>query len=193
MGNFKERNNWINKMFEHITSFQKKQDLFDGQFSNSVLTHFPCLKSRKEEGVVINCEKYGTMIKTLCAVFGDRFSNFRNLEVDFNIFSDPFNTVVDQSPDHLEAIDLQSDNDMKKESVAKTILWAFIKIKFERSIRTFPNMPWRSFHFLEAPVVANKFFQRWNIAKESTEVNCQTNIWTSSCLQFYVSKCSKTL
>ena len=54
--------------------------------------------------------------------FGDRFSNFRNLEVDSNIFSDPFNTVVDQSPDHLEAIDLQSDNDMKKESVAKTIL-----------------------------------------------------------------------
>ena len=103
-------------MFEHITSFQKKQDLFDGQFSNSVLTHFPCLKSRKEEGVVINCEKYGTMIKTLCAVFGDRFSNFRNLEVDFNIFSDPFNTVVDQSPDHLqlELIDLQSDNDMKR-------------------------------------------------------------------------------
>jgi len=56
--------------------------------------------------------------------FGDRFSNFRNLEVDSNIFSDPFNTVVDRSPDHLqlELIDLQSDNGMKKESVAKTIL-----------------------------------------------------------------------
>jgi len=110
MGNFKERNNW------HITYFQKKLDLFNGQFSNSMLTHFPCLKLRKEEGLVTNYEKYGTMIKKLCAVFGDHFSDFRNLERDFNIFSDPFNTVVDQSPDHLqlELIDLQSDNDMKR-------------------------------------------------------------------------------
>jgi len=70
-------------MFEHITSFQKKLDLFDGQFSNSVLTHFPCLKSRKAEEAVINCEKYGTMIKKLCAVFGYCFSDFRNLGSGF--------------------------------------------------------------------------------------------------------------
>jgi len=45
-------------MFEHIESFQMKLDLFDGQFSNSVLTYFPCLKLRKEEGLVINYEKH---------------------------------------------------------------------------------------------------------------------------------------
>jgi len=75
-GQLQGKKQLANKMFEHIAFFQKKLDLFDGQFSNSALTHFPCLKSRKEEGVVINCEKYGTMIKKLCAVFGDRFSDF---------------------------------------------------------------------------------------------------------------------
>jgi len=41
---------------------------------------------------------------------------FETLEVDFNIFSDSFSTVVDQSPVHLqlELIDMQSDNDMKR-------------------------------------------------------------------------------
>ena len=48
--------------------------------------------------------------------FDARFLDFRQLESDFNIFSNPFNTAVDQSPDRLqlELIDLQSDNDMKR-------------------------------------------------------------------------------
>jgi len=55
-GQLQGKKQLANKMYEHITSFQKKLNLFDGQFSNSVLTHFSCLKSRKEEGVDINCE-----------------------------------------------------------------------------------------------------------------------------------------
>jgi len=78
-------------MFEHITSFQKKLDLFNGQFSNFV-----------------NRIWYNDKKITAC---GDRFLDFRKLEMDFNIFCDPFNTVVNQSPDHLqpEPIDLQSE------------------------------------------------------------------------------------
>ena len=103
-------------MFENITSFQRKLVLVKGQFSNSVLTHFPCLKMHQDEGQDINYQKYGTMIEKLPAVFDARFLDFRQLESDFNIFSNPFNTAVDQSPDRLqlELIDLQSDNDMKR-------------------------------------------------------------------------------
>ena len=64
----------------------------------------------------INYQKYGTMIEKLSAVFNARFLDFRQLESDFNIFSNSFNTAVDQSPDRLqlELIDLKSDNDMKR-------------------------------------------------------------------------------
>ena len=103
-------------MFEHITTFQRKLVLFKDQFSNSVLTHFPCLKMQHDEGQDINYQKYGTMIEKLSAVFVARFLNFRQLESDFDIFSNPFKTAVNQSPDQLqlELIDLQSDNDMKR-------------------------------------------------------------------------------
>ena len=57
------------------------------------------------------------MIEKLSAVFDARFLDFQQLESDFNIFSNPFNTAVDQSPDRLqlELIDLQSGNDMKRD------------------------------------------------------------------------------
>ena len=46
-GQLQGRNQLANKMFEHIPSFQRKLVLFKGQFSNSVLTHFPCLKCNR--------------------------------------------------------------------------------------------------------------------------------------------------
>ena len=41
--------------------------------------------------------------------------DFRKLESNFNIFSNPFQSTPDQSPDEfqLEQIDLQSSNEMK--------------------------------------------------------------------------------
>ena len=100
-GQLQGRNQLTNKMFEHITSFQRKLVLFKDQFSNSVFTHFPCLKMQDDEGQDINYQKYGTMIEKLSAVFDARFLDFRQLQSDFNIFSNPFNTAVDQSPDRL--------------------------------------------------------------------------------------------
>ena len=115
-GQLQGRNQLANKMFEHITSFQRKLVLFKDQFSNSMLTYFPCLKMQHDEGQDFNYQKYGTMIEKFSAVFVARFLNFRQLESDFDIFSNPFNTAVNQSPDQLqlELIDLQSDNDMKR-------------------------------------------------------------------------------
>ena len=80
------------KMFEHITSFQRKLVLFKDRFNNSMLTHFPCLKMQHDEGQDINYQKYSTMIEKLSAVFDAHFLDFRQLEL----------------------IDLQSDNDMKR-------------------------------------------------------------------------------
>ena len=110
------RNQLANVMFEHITSFQKKLELFKGQLGISVLTHFPCLKSQHHEGKEINYLKYSTMIEKLAAAFDDRFQDFRTLECDFGIFSNPFQAVANQCRDQfqLELIDLQCSSDLKR-------------------------------------------------------------------------------
>ena len=53
-----ERNQLANKIFHHIISFQKKLDLFKGQLSKFMLTHFPCLKIQNDERRNINYQKY---------------------------------------------------------------------------------------------------------------------------------------
>ena len=93
------RNQLANAMFEHITSFQKKLKLFKRQLNIPVLAHFPCLKSQREEGRDINYLKYSTMTDKLAAAFDDRFQDFRTLECDFGIFSNPFQAVADQCRD----------------------------------------------------------------------------------------------
>ena len=183
-------------MFEHITSFQKKLDLFDGRFSNSVLTHFPCLKSRKEEGLVINYERYSTMIKKWCAVFGDRFSDFQNLEIYFNIFRDPFNAVVDQSLDQLqlELIDLQSDNDMKR-VFGKNNLVSFYKNYVRGKHLNLAEHALKIISLFVSTYCCEQFFSKMKHCKEKHRGQVRPTFdWsTSSCLQFYKSNCSETL
>ena len=85
------RNQLANKMFEHIISFQKKLNLFKGQLSKFMLTHFPCLKIQNDEGQNIYYQKYQLMIDKLSVAFDACFLDFRKLESNFNIFSTHFN------------------------------------------------------------------------------------------------------
>ena len=94
----KGRKQPANKMLEHIISFQKKMDCFKGQLSKFLFTHFPCLKIQNDEGRNKNYQKYQLMIDKLSIAFDARFWDFRKLESNFNIFSDPFQSASDQSP-----------------------------------------------------------------------------------------------
>ena len=80
-----------------------------------LLTYFSCFKIQTDEGRNINYQKYQLMIDKLSVAFDARFLDFRKLESNFNIFSNPFQSAPDQSPDkfQLELIDLQSTNDIK--------------------------------------------------------------------------------
>ena len=57
------------------------------------------------------------MSDKLSVAFDARILDFRKLESNFNIFSNPFQSTPGQSPDEfqLELIDLQSSNDLKSE------------------------------------------------------------------------------
>ena len=109
------RNQLENKIFEHMISFQKKLDLFEGQLSKFMLTHFPCLKIQNNEGRNINYQKYQLIIDKFSVAFDACLLDFRKLETNFKILSNPFQSAPDQSPNEfqLELIDLQSSNDIK--------------------------------------------------------------------------------
>jgi len=122
---------------------------------------------------------------------------FETLEVDFNIFSDPFSTVVDESPDHLqlELIDMQSDNDMKR-VFGENDLVSFYK-NYVRGKH--PNLAEHAFKIIslfgstyccEQFLFKDETLQR----KAQRSVVRPTLDWSaSSCSQFCESKCSETL
>ena len=80
-----------------------------------MLTYFPCLNIQNDKGQNMNYQKYQLMIDKLSVTFNTCFLDFRKLESNFNIFSNPFQLAPDQSPDEfqLELIDLRSGNDIK--------------------------------------------------------------------------------
>jgi len=89
------------------------------------------------------------------------------------IFCDPFNTVVDQSPDRVqfELTDLQSDM-IWQEPLAKTILWAFYK----RYVRgKHPNLAEHALKIISLFGSTSIFFKDETLQRKTQ--NCQTNIW----------------
>ena len=106
----------VNKMIEHVSSFQAKLQLFRSQLSKASLTHFPCLESRKVLIQFINCEKCVGMVEKLTLAFETRFEDFRKHNADFQIFAQPFDLVVKNIPPsfQLEIIELQANVDLKR-------------------------------------------------------------------------------
>ena len=146
----------INKMFEHICSFEKKLKLFQSQLSKAALSHFPSLADRKQDMPDLDCSKYAESITKLCAEFGSRFIDFRNHEMEFNLFSQPFDVTPDDIPDcyQMEVIDLQCDMDLKRAYDSNDVI-TFYKIIYVESIQFWRNMP--KSHFLGALIRVSSF------------------------------------
>ena len=79
--NLQEKNQLVNKMFEHICDFEKNLELFQVQLKIATLTHFACLATRKLEFLDLDCSKYGARTEKLRNKFANRFSNFRQNEI----------------------------------------------------------------------------------------------------------------
>ena len=80
--NIQAKNQLVNKMFEHICDFEKRLELFQVQLSRATLSHFRCLATRKLEFLDLDCTKYGTRVEKLRNEFANRFSDFRQNEIN---------------------------------------------------------------------------------------------------------------
>ena len=116
MGNFKKRSNWQTKSLSTLHP-SKRNWIFLTVSSVTPYLHTSHAWNRERRKKLLSIMKNMAQWLKNCVLFVVIVSGiFETLEVDFNIFSDSFSTVVDQSPVHLqlELIDMQSDNDMKR-------------------------------------------------------------------------------
>ena len=76
-------------MFDRITSFTKKLELFIAQLKAGEIVHFRSLSERVQNSSV-NYEKYAKLCEDLLEEFTIRFSDFKKIEIELKLFSDPF-------------------------------------------------------------------------------------------------------
>ena len=101
-------------MFERITSFTKKLELFIAQLKAGKILHFRSL-SERENIFFVNYEKYAKLCEDLLGDITIRFSDFRKIEIELKLFNDPFSFEYDKAPvkyEH-EMIELQSRKGLK--------------------------------------------------------------------------------
>ena len=71
-------------MFERITSFTKKLELFIAQLKAGKIVHFRSL-SEREKKCSVNYEKYTKLCEDLLGEFTIRFSDFKKIEIELKI------------------------------------------------------------------------------------------------------------
>ncbi|XP_014780231.1 EPM2A-interacting protein 1-like [Octopus bimaculoides] len=100
-------------MFERITSFPKKLELYIIHLKGGEIVHFQNLSERQEE-VPVNFEKYTKLCEALLDA-RTRFSNSRNIETELKLLSDPFSFIYVEAPAkyQLELIEDQSRESLK--------------------------------------------------------------------------------
>ena len=153
----------VNKMFEHICSFEKKLKLFLSQLCRGTLTHFPSLAVRKEDIPDLDCSKYAESISKLCSEFGKRFTDFRNYEMEFKLFSQPFYVTPDNIPDcyQMEVIDLQSDMDLKRAYASNDVVTFYKKYVCGKH----PNLEKHMISLFGSTYSCEQFFSRMKFTK----------------------------
>ena len=82
----------MNKMFEHISAFEKKSELFQVQLNKVTLMHFTCVATSKMEFPNLDMELM------LHDEFAKRVTNFRQNEIKLKLFAQPFDLVVEDCP-----------------------------------------------------------------------------------------------
>ncbi|XP_063788777.1 general transcription factor II-I repeat domain-containing protein 2-like [Pseudophryne corroboree] len=106
----------ITSMYDAITAFQEKLRLWKSQLEKDCLAHFPiCQSISNSFPGTFSCARLGTKVNRLIDEFNQRFSDFKEQNLTFTSFANPFNIDVDSAPHHLqmELIELQSSSSLK--------------------------------------------------------------------------------
>ena len=89
----------VNKLFEHICTFEKKLELFQVQLGRATLTNFTYLAARRMEFPDLDSTNYVESAQKLHDDFTSRFPEFRHDEMKVNLLTHPFDLAVEDSPD----------------------------------------------------------------------------------------------
>ena len=87
------KNKLVFDMFNCITAFERKLQLWEVQFQNGNCSHFPNLQKQEIE---IKPDNFASAIQDLRQEFSSRFVDFRHYANAFKLFGTPFQTNVEE-------------------------------------------------------------------------------------------------
>nr|XP_029138732.1 immunoglobulin epsilon heavy chain-like [Labrus bergylta] len=105
----------ITAAYESVKAFCTKLRLWKTQLSAKNLSHFPAFRSLVEQGTAFSGDEYTSAIDNLLQEFDQRFADFKEHRVTFQVFADPFSADVESVPSvlQMELVDLQCNSELK--------------------------------------------------------------------------------
>ncbi|XP_063989608.1 general transcription factor II-I repeat domain-containing protein 2-like [Diachasmimorpha longicaudata] len=105
----------INDMYDLISAFQMKLELWEQQLRTKNFTHFPTL-SEQPDITSETAAEYASLTSDLKNEFESRFQDFKKYRLFFSAFATPFSTDVSSLPAHLqmECCEMQCDSQLKE-------------------------------------------------------------------------------
>ncbi|XP_063820200.1 general transcription factor II-I repeat domain-containing protein 2-like [Pseudophryne corroboree] len=156
----------VHTLFDHIKTFVEKLKLWEAQLTKKDFTHFKLLG----ESNCLSPGDYATKLSMMRSEFEDRFSDFRNQQSFFDLFSMPFTVNAANMPGsvQMELLDLQNNSSLR-EKFFNVPLFTFYKDYISQD--TFPYL-WqhalKMCALLGSTYLCEQFFSRMKNAKSKT-------------------------
>lgn len=114
------RNQLITDVYGNVKAFEMKLSLWSDQLKQGIVTHFPTLATLLSGEV----SHYSCLLDSLRTEFERRFQDFRSCETDLQLFSNPFQVLIETAPSlyQMELIDLQCSITHKEKFAASNLL-----------------------------------------------------------------------
>ena len=136
----------------------------------------------------LDTKRYVESIQTLCSEIENRFGDFRNHEIEFKLFSEPFDIEPEKAPEHLqmELIDLQADTDLKRAYNSNDLV-EFYKLYLGENYQHLKTHAQKLISLFGSTYTCEQFFSRMKFVKNKyrtrltdQHLTCQLRIATSS-------------
>ena len=163
---------FINQLYSHIRTFQKKIQLWEKQLRNGNTFHFPTLANHCKA----DCTSYADELILINKEFISRFQDFRSQETNLRIFSSPFDFNVDQAPEELqmELIELQGNEDLKREMRDYSLLEFYKNLPKEAFPRII-DFARKKISLFGSTYICEQLFTKMKYAKSKTRLRLTDN------------------
>jgi hypothetical protein len=175
------RDQLITALYSHIKAFEVKLKLWEHQLNNKNYTHFETCKQvmREFEGFDFNVDTHLKLIQDLIIEFQERFIDFRNHKFQFELFTDPFNVNVYESPEDLqmELIEIQSNDSLKAKfsKMSSIDFYQYLQNSFPDSYLMIKNNALRVISMFGSTYLCEQLFSslKFNKSKQRSTISDQ--------------------